>query len=72
MALIGNGAQSEFQVIAFHDMLGIREVRLFDVDPAATDKLVRNLTSLRLAGTEGRALRLDRRGGAGAPTSSPP
>ncbi len=50
MALIGNGAQSEFQVIAFHDMLGIREVRLFDVDPAATDKLVRNLTSLRLAG----------------------
>jgi ornithine cyclodeaminase len=50
MALIGNGAQSEFQVIGFHHMLGIREVRLFDVDPAATDKLVRNLTSLHLAG----------------------
>lgn len=43
MALIGNGAQSEFQVIAFHDLLGIRELRLFDVDPRATDKLERNL-----------------------------
>src|ERR1700733_13030919 len=50
MALIGNGAQSEFQAIAFHHMLGIREVRLFDVDPAATDKLVRNLAALRLSG----------------------
>jgi ornithine cyclodeaminase len=50
MALIGNGAQSEFQVIAFHHMLGIREVRLFDVDPAATEKLVRNLAALRLTG----------------------
>ncbi len=48
LALIGNGAQSEFQVIAFHHMLGIREVRLFDVDPRATDKLVRNLERLAL------------------------
>jgi ornithine cyclodeaminase len=44
MALIGNGAQSEFQAIAFRDLVGIREVRLFDTDPAATAKLVRNLT----------------------------
>jgi ornithine cyclodeaminase len=37
MALIGNGAQSEFQAIAFHHMLGIREMRLFDIDaPPAT------------------------------------
>jgi ornithine cyclodeaminase len=50
MALIGNGAQSEFQVIAFHEIVGIREVRLYDVDPAATDKLVRNLEALRLEG----------------------
>jgi ornithine cyclodeaminase len=50
MALIGNGSQSEFQAIAFHHMLGIREVRLFDTDPAATDKLERNLKSLRLSG----------------------
>ena len=43
MALIGNGAQSEFQAIAFRDLVGIREVRLVDVDPAATAKLAANL-----------------------------
>lgn len=43
MALIGNGAQSEFQALAFHHLLGIDELRLFDTDPAATAKLVRNL-----------------------------
>lgn len=48
LALIGNGAQSEFQVIAFHHMLGIRELRLYDVDPRATDKLERNLAALQL------------------------
>ena len=48
MALIGNGAQSEFQTVAFHHMLGIREVRLYDIDPRATDKLERNLARLRL------------------------
>ncbi|MBN3803479.1 ornithine cyclodeaminase [Paraburkholderia sp. Ac-20336] len=46
MALIGNGAQSEFQILAFRAMLGIEEVRLFDVDPAATDKLMRNLADV--------------------------
>jgi len=48
MALIGNGAQSEFQAIAFHHMLGIRELRLYDTDPKATVKLERNLTRLGL------------------------
>lgn len=50
MALIGNGAQSEFQALAFHHLMGIEEVRLFDTDPAATDKLLANLrhTALRL------------------------
>ncbi|MCY7371835.1 MAG: ornithine cyclodeaminase, partial [Polaromonas sp.] len=43
MALIGNGAQSEFQALAFHHLLGITEIRLFDTDPLATDKLMRNL-----------------------------
>jgi ornithine cyclodeaminase len=43
MALIGNGAQSDFQALAFQHLLGIEEVRLFDVDPAATAKLVSNL-----------------------------
>ena len=52
MALIGNGAQAEFQTIAFHHLLGIRELRLFDTDPRATDKLERNLTQLQLAGLE--------------------
>jgi ornithine cyclodeaminase len=50
MALIGNGAQSEFQALAFHHMLGIRELRLYDVDPLATTKLERNLEKLRLPG----------------------
>jgi ornithine cyclodeaminase len=46
MALIGNGAQSEFQAVAFHRMLGIRELRLFDTDPKATAKLEHNLRSM--------------------------
>ncbi len=46
MALIGNGAQSEFQAIAFHRMLGIRELRLYDVDAGATAKLERNLHAI--------------------------
>jgi ornithine cyclodeaminase len=50
MALIGNGAQSEFQAIAFHHMLGIRELRLYDVDARATAKLQRNLAELNLDG----------------------
>ena len=45
MALIGNGAQSEFQALAFHDLIGIEEVRLFDTDDQATAKLMRNLRS---------------------------
>ena len=50
MALIGNGAQSEFQAIAFHHMLGIKQLRLHDVDRLATEKLARNLRSLGLPG----------------------
>ena len=46
MALIGNGAQSEFQAIAFHRLLGIRELRCFDVDADATAKLEHNLCAL--------------------------
>jgi ornithine cyclodeaminase len=44
MALIGNGAQSEFQALAFHSHLGIEEVVVYDIDPRATDKLVLNLS----------------------------
>jgi ornithine cyclodeaminase len=46
MAVIGNGAQSEFQALAFHLLMGIEEVRLFDVDPRATAKLVANLNAV--------------------------
>lgn len=48
MALIGNGAQSEFQAIAFRDLVGIHTVRVYDVDPSATAKLVANLVDQRL------------------------
>ncbi|HEY3049190.1 MAG TPA: ornithine cyclodeaminase [Polaromonas sp.] len=45
MALIGNGAQSEFQALAFHSHLGIEEIAVYDVDARATDKLIRNLSA---------------------------
>jgi ornithine cyclodeaminase len=45
MALIGNGAQSEFQALAFHHMMGINELRVFDVDAEASEKLKQNLAS---------------------------
>ena len=46
MALIGNGAQAEFQALAFRALLGVNRLRLFDVDPAATRKCLRNLAGL--------------------------
>ena len=52
MALIGNGAQSEFQALAFYHLLGIRELRLFDTDPGASLKLERNLARLALPGLQ--------------------
>ncbi|MGO5065333.1 ornithine cyclodeaminase [Clostridium sporogenes] len=47
MALIGNGCQSEFQALAFHHILGINEIYCYDVDPAATDKLMDNLKDVK-------------------------
>lgn len=43
MALIGNGAQSEFQALAFHHMLGIDSFSLFDIDPKASARLQHHL-----------------------------
>ncbi|MGH1351533.1 MAG: ornithine cyclodeaminase [Methyloligellaceae bacterium] len=43
MAVIGNGAQSEFQALAFKAILGIKKLRLYDIDSAATDKCMYNL-----------------------------
>ena len=43
MAMIGNGAQAEFQALAMKAVLGITHVRLFDIDSKATEKTRRNL-----------------------------
>ena len=51
MALIGNGAQAEFQALGFKAICGISEVRLYDIDPAATAKCALNLrdTGLKIS-----------------------
>lgn len=49
MALIGNGAQSEFQALAFRHLVGITHLRVFDVDASASAKLVCNLAGSGLA-----------------------
>lgn len=43
MAMIGNGAQSEFQCTAFKAICGIDTVRLYDTDAGATAKCAKNL-----------------------------
>jgi ornithine cyclodeaminase len=43
MALIGLGAQSEFQALAFQALLGIDRLRVYDIDNAATQKFLANL-----------------------------
>ena len=43
MAIIGNGAQSEFQALAFKALIGIDRLRLYDIDRDATAKCLRNL-----------------------------
>ncbi|WP_299850888.1 ornithine cyclodeaminase [uncultured Roseovarius sp.] len=49
MAMIGNGAQSEFQCLAFKAICGIENVRLYDIDPEATEKCARNLEEAGLS-----------------------
>ena len=51
MAIIGNGAQCEFQALAFKALLGIKAVRLYDIDPAATRKAAANLVAAGLSVT---------------------
>ncbi len=46
MAMIGNGAQSEFQALAMKAICGITHLRLYDIDRAATAKAMRNLQGL--------------------------
>lgn len=51
MAMIGNGAQAEFQALAFRALCGVDHVQLYDIDPAATRKCAANLagTGLRVS-----------------------
>lgn len=46
MAMIGTGSQAEFQAMAFREALGITTLRVYDVDPDAIAKFVRNLKPL--------------------------
>lgn len=48
MAMIGNGAQCEFQALAMKEIVGIETVRLYDIDATATEKAVRNLADTGL------------------------
>lgn len=43
MALIGNGAQAEFQVLAMKAVIGVDTIRLYDIDARATQKAMCNL-----------------------------
>ncbi len=51
MAMIGNGAQSEFQSLAMQAIVGVDHIRLYDTDPAATGKCARNLDGAGLTVT---------------------
>lgn len=52
MAMIGNGAQSEFQTLAMKAIIGLEAVRLYDIDPEATEKAARNLEGMGVKVTE--------------------
>lgn len=46
LALIGAGSQSEFQALAFRSVLGIERLTVWDTDPEAMEKFVRNMAPL--------------------------
>ncbi len=43
MAMIGTGTQSEFQALAFRSALAIDKLTVWDTDPAAIEKFIRNM-----------------------------
>ena len=61
LALVGAGSQAEFQALGMRAVLGISDVTVWDTDPAAAAKVVRNLTPLgfdvRVARSGGEAVR---------------
>jgi ornithine cyclodeaminase len=48
MALIGTGAQSEFQALAFHYVNGIQTIKFFDINTDAMNKFRKNLQSTNI------------------------
>ena len=46
MAVIGNGAQAAFQCIAMRALLGLNAVRLYDIDPLASQTCAAHLKTL--------------------------
>lgn len=46
MALIGTGSQSEFQALGLRAAMGIEDLAVYDTDPEAVDKVIRNLEPL--------------------------
>jgi ornithine cyclodeaminase len=48
LALVGAGAQSEFQALAMKALVGITTVRVYDPDPEAVAKFMRNMSNAAL------------------------
>ena len=48
LTLIGTGAQSEFQYLAYKDYFDLKEVRYFDTDPKAMEKFARNMQNYNI------------------------
>ncbi len=46
MAMIGTGSQAEFQALAMRTALGVAKLRVWDTDPAAVKKFIRNMVPL--------------------------
>lgn len=51
LTLIGTGAQSEFQYLAFHEIFALEEIRYYDTDPQAMDKFEANMANFEPAKT---------------------
>ncbi len=48
LALIGTGAQSEFQYLAYSYIFDLKEVRFYDIDPKAMIKFEKNISSYNI------------------------
>jgi ornithine cyclodeaminase len=48
LALVGAGAQSEFQALAMKALVGITSVRVYDPDPRAVGKFIHNMSNAAL------------------------